>query len=185
VSVGEISLEGRWFDRIDRQDAQQYRMTGERFLVRSNNAAAGFGDCFCSLGRSSCRLLESVFRWAEALRARFGFARPRPGRCTLDHSRKLYSSSRINVLNLQLPSPGPCVSRNHRMQRTRKLGKTLPELVRVFTSADGSLFAERGSFLGVCRTWHSIISTSRSWIHDRWISRCVWGRYAVRLLFCC
>ena len=71
VSVGEISLEGRWFDDIDRQGAQQYRMTGERFLVRSNNAAAGFGDCFCSLGRSSCRLLESAFRWAEALRARF------------------------------------------------------------------------------------------------------------------
>jgi hypothetical protein len=106
VSVGEISLEGRWFDDIDRQDAQQYRMTGERFLVRSNNAAAGFGDCFCSLGRSSCRLLESAFRWAEALRARFGFARPPPGRCTLDHSRELYSNFRINVLNLQPPSPG-------------------------------------------------------------------------------
>jgi len=66
VGVGEISLEGRWFYGIDRQHAQQYRMTGERFLVRSNNAATGFGDCFCSLGRSSCRLLESAFRWAEA-----------------------------------------------------------------------------------------------------------------------
>ena len=78
VGVGEISLEGRWFYGIDRQHAQQYRMTGERFLVRSNNAATGFGDCFCSLGRSSCRLLESAFRWAEALRARLGFARPPP-----------------------------------------------------------------------------------------------------------
>src|ERR1700730_73883 len=68
VSVGEIALGGSWFDGIDRQDAQQYRMTGERFLVRSNNAAPGFGDCFCSLGRSSCRLLESAFPLAEALR---------------------------------------------------------------------------------------------------------------------
>src|ERR1700756_4318217 len=105
VGVGEISLEGRWFDGIDREDAQQYRMTGERFLVRSNNAAAGFGDSFCGFGCSSCRLLESAFRRAEALRPRFGFARPPPGRCTLDHSRELYSSFRINVLNLQPPSP--------------------------------------------------------------------------------
>jgi hypothetical protein len=87
VSVGEISLEGRWFDRIDRQDAQQYRMTGKRFLVRSNNAAAGFGDCFCGFGCSSCRLLESAFGWAEALRPGFGFARTLPGWCTLDHGR--------------------------------------------------------------------------------------------------
>jgi hypothetical protein len=45
VSIGEISLEGRGLDGIDRQDGQQYRMTCERFFVRSNNAAAGFGDC--------------------------------------------------------------------------------------------------------------------------------------------
>jgi hypothetical protein len=86
VSVGEIPLEGRWFDGIDWQDAQQYRMTAERLLVRSNNTAPGFGDCFCGLDRGPCRLLESAFRWSEALRARFGFPRPPPGRCTLDHS---------------------------------------------------------------------------------------------------
>jgi hypothetical protein len=87
MSVGEISLEGRWFDGIDRQNGEQDRVSAERFFVRSNYAAAGFGDGFRGLGRSPCGLLESAFRWAEALCARFGFARPPPGRCTLDHSR--------------------------------------------------------------------------------------------------
>jgi hypothetical protein len=57
VSIGEISLEGGGLDGIDRQDGQQYRMTSERFFVRSNNAAAGFGDRLCSFRCSSCRLL--------------------------------------------------------------------------------------------------------------------------------
>ena len=33
MSVGEISLEGSGFDSIDWQDAQQYWMTRERFLI--------------------------------------------------------------------------------------------------------------------------------------------------------
>jgi hypothetical protein len=57
VSVGEISLEGRGLDGIDRQDGQQYRMTSERLLIRSNNTAAGFGDRLCSFRCSSCRLI--------------------------------------------------------------------------------------------------------------------------------
>ena len=57
VSIGEIALKRRGLDLIDRQDAQQHRMTGERLLVRSDNAAAGLGDRFCSLRGSSCRLL--------------------------------------------------------------------------------------------------------------------------------
>jgi hypothetical protein len=57
MSIGEISLERGGLDGIDWQDGQQYRMTGERFLVRSNNAAAGFGDCLRSFRCRSCRLL--------------------------------------------------------------------------------------------------------------------------------
>ena len=45
MSIGEISLERGGLDSIDWQGAQQYRMTGKRFLVRSNNATAGFRDC--------------------------------------------------------------------------------------------------------------------------------------------
>ncbi len=87
MSIGEISLERSGLDGIDRQNRKQDRVPAERVLVRSNHAAAGFRDCLHSLGRSSCRLLESAFCRAEALRSGFGFARTSAGWCTLDHAK--------------------------------------------------------------------------------------------------
>jgi hypothetical protein len=62
-------------------------MTGERFLVRSNKAAADFGDCLRSFRGSACRLFQPAFGRAQTLRSGFGFARTLPGWCTFDHSR--------------------------------------------------------------------------------------------------
>src|SRR6266496_3464974 len=87
MSIGEISLEGRGFNSIDRQNRKQERMTAERFLVQSHNAASGFLDCLCSFRGSSCRLIETAFCWAQTLRSRFSLARTPPGWCTLDHGR--------------------------------------------------------------------------------------------------
>jgi hypothetical protein len=87
LSIGEISLEGRGLDGVNRKNAKQYRMTGERFLVRPHNAATDFRDCFRSFRRSSCRLFEPAFCWAQTLRSGFGFARATTGWCTLDHGR--------------------------------------------------------------------------------------------------
>ena len=87
MSIGEISLEGRGLDGINRQNRKQDRMSAKRFLIRPHNAAAGFRDCLCSLGRSSCGLIEPAFCWAQTLRSGFGFARAPPGWCTFDHGR--------------------------------------------------------------------------------------------------
>jgi hypothetical protein len=61
VSVGEITLERGGFDNIDWQDPQQYRMAAERFLVRSNDAAASFLNCFCRLRGISRRVIQLAF----------------------------------------------------------------------------------------------------------------------------
>ena len=61
MSIEEISLEGRGLDGINRQNRKQDRMSAKRFLIRPYNAAAGFRDCLCSLGRSSCGLIEPAF----------------------------------------------------------------------------------------------------------------------------
>jgi hypothetical protein len=87
MSIRQISLEGRGFDGIKRKNGKQYRMTGERFFVRSHNAPSGFRDCFRSFRCSSCRLFEPAFCWAQTLRSGFGFARATTGWRTLDHGR--------------------------------------------------------------------------------------------------
>src|SRR5262249_22631120 len=87
VSIGEISLERRGLNGIDRQDGQQYRMTGQRVLIRTNNAAAGVRDCFCSFGGGSRRLLEPAFSGAETLCPGLGLARATTGWRAFDHSR--------------------------------------------------------------------------------------------------
>jgi len=113
VSVGEIPLERGGLNGIDRQDAQQYRMTRKRFLVRSQNAASGFGDCLCSFRSSSCRLLEPAFGRAQTLRCGFSFARTSPGWCTLDHGRDS-SLSPASVYALPLVKGFSWQSRGHR-----------------------------------------------------------------------
>ena len=60
-------------------------MTGERFLVRSHNAAAGFGDCLCRFRCWSCWLIEPAFGRAQAICSGLGFSRTPPGWCTFDH----------------------------------------------------------------------------------------------------
>jgi len=90
MSIGEIPLERRGLNGIDRQNREQYWVPAERLLVQSHNAAADFRDCPCSFRRSSCRLLEPAFCWAEAFRTGFGFTRTPPGWCTLDHGRDLF-----------------------------------------------------------------------------------------------
>src|SRR5579871_1451333 len=87
MSIGEIPLEWGGLDGIDRQDAQQHRMTGEWFPVRSHNAAASFLDRLPHLRCSPSELIQSAFGRAQTLRSRFGFARAPPGWCTFDHGR--------------------------------------------------------------------------------------------------
>jgi hypothetical protein len=64
-------------------------MTGERFLVRSNKATAGFGDCLRNFRGSASRLFEPAFGRAQTLPSGFCFARTSPGWSTLDHAETL------------------------------------------------------------------------------------------------
>jgi hypothetical protein len=71
MSIGEISLERGRLDGIDWQNRKQERMSAERFLVRSNHAPAGFGDCLRSFRGSSCRnyalALCRLGRWQDGV----------------------------------------------------------------------------------------------------------------------
>jgi len=87
MSVGEISLKRGGLNGIDRQNREQEWVSTERLLVRSNNAAAGFGDRLHSFGGSGWRLLQPALGRAQTLRSGFGFARTTAGWCTLDHGR--------------------------------------------------------------------------------------------------
>src|ERR1700732_4298009 len=62
MSIGEIPLERGGLDGIDRQYREQDRVPAEGFLVRSNNAAASFGDCRCAFRRTCCHLTRTSLR---------------------------------------------------------------------------------------------------------------------------
>jgi hypothetical protein len=74
VSIREIPLERDGLEGIDWQNRKQDRVSAERFLVRSSNAAAGFLDRLCNLG-SARGLIQPAFCRAQTLRSWFRFPR--------------------------------------------------------------------------------------------------------------
>src|SRR6266568_7541595 len=87
MRVGQVPLERRWLDRINRKNRNQNRMAAEWFLICPHCAAARFFDRFCYLGHSFRRLGQSAFCRREALCAGLSIAWPLSGWCAFRHSR--------------------------------------------------------------------------------------------------
>src|SRR5438067_882947 len=74
MRFGQVPLERRRLDRINRQNRNQNRMAAEWLLICPHCAAARFFDRFCYLGHSFRRLGQSAFCRPEALGTGLGLA---------------------------------------------------------------------------------------------------------------
>src|SRR5579871_2675159 len=86
MSVGEVSLERRRLNRLNRQNGKQHRMAGERLLVQSHIAPADFFYQFGNLTRGSFRGIQATLACCKTFRPRFRLTRPSSRWCTLRHS---------------------------------------------------------------------------------------------------
>jgi hypothetical protein len=97
----EVTLKRRGLDDVDRQNAEQDRMSAERFLVLAENDAAGARDFLGDFGRVSSEFLDAAVCRLKTLRGGLGLRRL-PG--SVDDG--VYSKADIGLIRRAVVSSG-------------------------------------------------------------------------------